>query len=138
MKGLRSIALPPIHTAETDNEIENKHAEPNGNLCCHLQYEHCHTINPTLPHFISVSVSVSAVGQCKHATEHCAVTHLSLILMLVSVMGSYWNRMSWRWRTGGWVRKMTPFSASCSPCSPASYLLSPSRDSTVMYSLKDS
>ncbi|KYN05050.1 hypothetical protein ALC62_04038 [Cyphomyrmex costatus] len=34
-------------------------------------------------------------------------------------------------KTGGNDEKMTPFSASCNPCSPASYLLSPSRLSVL-------
>lgn len=57
------------------------------------------------------------------------LTNLSLNLTEESVTGSYWNLMRCRCSTGGKEAKMTPFSASCRPCSPASYLLSPSSTS---------
>ena len=38
--------------------------------------------------------------------------YLSLILVLVSRMGSYWNLMRCKWRTGGNLRNITPFLAS--------------------------
>ena len=40
-------------------------------------------------------------------------TNLSFILTLVSVIGSYWNLINCRWRTGGNFAKITPFLASC-------------------------
>lgn len=42
-----------------------------------------------------------------------AQPYLSLILMFWSVCGSYMNLISCRWRIGGKVRNLTPFSASC-------------------------
>ena len=39
--------------------------------------------------------------------------HLSLSFMFVSVTGSYWNLIRWRWRTGGKYTNTTPFLASC-------------------------
>lgn len=59
-------------------------------------------------------------------------SYLSLNLTELSVMGSYWNLMRCKCSTGGNEAKITPFSASWRPCSPASYLFSPSRVSVLM------
>ena len=45
-------------------------------------------------------------------TTFMAGWYLSLIFTLVSVAGSYWNRIKWRCSTGGKLTKITPFFAS--------------------------
>lgn len=50
--------------------------------------------------------------QLKTITTFMPGWYLSLIFTLVSVAGSYWNRIKWRCSTGGKLTKITPFFAS--------------------------
>jgi len=68
----------------------------------------------------------------RRSREEKSHHYLSLNLTELSVIGSYWNLIKCKCRTGGNEAKTTPFSASCRPFSPASYLLSPSKTSGAM------
>ena len=73
------------------------------------------------PLFVNKFIQIENIGEFK-AEKLIFKNNLSIywiyrsfILTFKSSSGSYWKRMSWRWRTGGKERNFNPFTAGCRP-----------------------
>lgn len=71
------------------------------------------SVHQPLMYCVSTNKRRYSTCECVWVTGLVYLFYLSLILIFWSVCGSYMNLISCRWRIGGKVRNLTPFSASC-------------------------
>lgn len=127
---IHNITPPPPptltpHNTHTTLPYPSHHAHSTP-LTSPTLHHHHHTNTPTLTHHTTRPTpmrphhsTTPTLSKPPHPYTNVSASnlmkskYLSLILMFVSVIGSYWNLISWRCNTGGNLPKLTPFSASC-------------------------